>query len=141
VRALELHPDKCSTLNCEKREVERKFCRLQRAKEILLDTDRRRDYDRWRQSGLHVSYRKWCNLNEGASGGGGLHTSIHWFGNRDRVPALLGSEQIENGADKRSSARVDQTIPTSCKQNPQLLFRRTTEHANSLLQQFRNYEI
>ena len=146
-----MHPDKKCTNPTEhlKEETEHKFCKLQRAKDILGDENKRRDYDRWRQSGLHFSYRKWCQLNEQ----GGLHTSIHWFGSRDRKHALMDCEgenqSLKTGAqddtadiNMNSTQNDVSTTPftergTSFEKD----FRQSNKQACSLLRQFRNYEI
>jgi len=39
-----------------------KFQTLQRAKEVLCDEASRRNYDRWRHSGLCMSYDSWRAL-------------------------------------------------------------------------------
>ena len=37
-----------------------KFAKLQRAKEVLTDPTSRQDYDKWRHSGMCMSYNDWC---------------------------------------------------------------------------------
>lgn len=41
-----------------------RFKKLQQAKDVLTDPAKRKDYDLWRQSGMAISYEKWCNMNE-----------------------------------------------------------------------------
>ena len=36
-----------------------KFAKLQKAKEILSDENKRKDYDHWRGSGLAIDYSQW----------------------------------------------------------------------------------
>ena len=48
----------CSTYLVEK------FKLLQKAKEVLTDTKKRADYDKWRRSGMAMSYKQWCSLND-----------------------------------------------------------------------------
>lgn len=156
VRVRELHPDKCGTTSCtssaesaeKKCAIDSKFCKLQRAKEILGDEKRRRDYDRWRQSGLHISYRKWCQLNES----GGLHNSIHWFGSaggRPCKPALCMPNQVDisetdtNATSSNSNGNWN-SQPISSPTETQFTTgdqHWSSEKETSLLKQFRNYEI
>ncbi len=56
LRARELHPDKNKG---EEVEVTDQFKRLQEAKETLTDPNRRADYDKWRTSGLAISWKEW----------------------------------------------------------------------------------
>ncbi|KAJ1654417.1 DnaJ sub C member 12 [Dispira simplex] len=61
-RALLHHPDK--RINGQTSDEE--FVRLTEAYKILSDNDQRKQYDRWRTSGLKLSYTKWCQLGEQA---------------------------------------------------------------------------
>ncbi len=58
VRALKLHPDK----NTGKSEcTTAEFSRLQRAKEILCDSEKRFLYDRWLGCGISVGFDEWSS--------------------------------------------------------------------------------
>jgi len=40
------------------------FKKLQVARDVLTDPIKREEYDRWRRSGMAVSYNKWKELGE-----------------------------------------------------------------------------
>ncbi|XP_011306810.1 J domain-containing protein [Fopius arisanus] len=66
--ALQYHPDK----NEGNKEAEAKFQQLKNAKEILCDPEKRSNYDKWRRSGVAISYKQWVSMNEH------VHQSMHW---------------------------------------------------------------
>ncbi|KAG7202168.1 hypothetical protein KM043_015850 [Ampulex compressa] len=68
VLALQYHPDK----NEGDKEAERKFQQLKNAKEILCDPEKRSNYDKWRNSGIAISYKQWLGMKEH------VHQSMHW---------------------------------------------------------------
>lgn len=68
VLALQYHPDK----NGGNKEAEAKFQQLKNAKEILCDPEKRSNYDKWRHSGISISYKQWLGMNEH------VHQSMHW---------------------------------------------------------------
>jgi DnaJ-class molecular chaperone len=60
ILAIKYHPDK----NAGDKEVEKIFQQLQEAKEILCNPEKRQMYDKWRNSGLQISYRNWIGMKE-----------------------------------------------------------------------------
>lgn len=60
VLALQYHPDK----NAGNKEAEEKFQKLKEAKEILCDPEKRANYDKWRSSGIAISYKQWVGMKE-----------------------------------------------------------------------------
>ncbi|XP_034938398.1 J domain-containing protein [Chelonus insularis] len=68
VRALLYHPDK----NEGDKEAEVKFQQLKYAKEILCDSEKRSNYDKWRNSGIAISYKQWVGMKEH------VQQSMHW---------------------------------------------------------------
>uniref|UniRef100_A0A1B0CQR3 Putative molecular chaperone n=1 Tax=Lutzomyia longipalpis TaxID=7200 RepID=A0A1B0CQR3_LUTLO len=60
VLALQYHPDK----NSGDKEAEAKFQQLKEAKEILCDPEKRANYDKWRHSGISISYKNWVGMKE-----------------------------------------------------------------------------
>ena len=68
---------------------------LQEAKDTLLDRARRTLYDKWRSSGLEISYKQWESLKET------VQTSMHWAS--PRAERCIGEGQ-EN---KYSHQRAD----------------------------------
>ncbi|XP_072398584.1 J domain-containing protein [Diabrotica undecimpunctata] len=68
VRALQYHPDK----NAGNKEAEQKFQLLNEAKEVLTDAQKRLNYDKWKNSGIAISYKQWLGMKEH------VHQSMHW---------------------------------------------------------------
>ncbi|XP_026477317.1 J domain-containing protein isoform X1 [Ctenocephalides felis] len=68
VLALQYHPDK----NDGDKDAEVKFQKLKYAKETLCDPERRSNYDKWRNSGIAISYKQWLGMKEH------VHQSMHW---------------------------------------------------------------
>lgn len=58
--ALQYHPDK----NAGNKEAEEKFQKLKEAKEILCDPEKRCNYDKWRNSGIAISYKQWVSMKD-----------------------------------------------------------------------------
>ncbi|XP_044263130.1 J domain-containing protein isoform X1 [Tribolium madens] len=102
VRALQCHPDK----NDGDKEAEQKFQLLKEAKEILCDPEKRANYDKWRNSGISISYKQWLGMKEH------VHQSMHWSTpkTKDRMletggssgPSSLGAGGI-SAAQRRAS--------------------------------------
>uniref|UniRef100_A0A0K8TNW3 J domain-containing protein n=1 Tax=Tabanus bromius TaxID=304241 RepID=A0A0K8TNW3_TABBR len=67
VLALQYHPDK----NRDK-DAEARFQKLKEAKETLCDPEKRANYDKWRHSGISISYKNWLGMKEH------VHQSMHW---------------------------------------------------------------
>merc|ERR1712154_566061 len=84
LRARQSHPDKDG--NKEEFQV------LQEAKDTLLDRARRTLYDKWRASGLEISYSQWESLKET------VQTSMHWASPRTERTIPEGQENKENTA-------------------------------------------
>lgn len=57
---MKYHPDK----NSGDKEAEQKFQQLKEAKEILCDPEKRQNYDKWRNSGLQITYKNWVGMKE-----------------------------------------------------------------------------
>ncbi|KAK6627952.1 hypothetical protein RUM44_010434 [Polyplax serrata] len=71
VRALQYHPDK----NDGDKDAEAKFQKMkvgEEAKETLCDPEKRANYNKWRNSGISVSYKQWLGMKEH------VHQSMHW---------------------------------------------------------------
>ncbi|KAL7730435.1 hypothetical protein ACLKA6_016663 [Drosophila palustris] len=66
--ALQYHPDK----NSGDKDAEAKFQLLKEAKETLCDPERRAVYDKWRNSGISMSYKQWLGMKEHVG------QSMHW---------------------------------------------------------------
>nr|XP_022904996.1 J domain-containing protein isoform X3 [Onthophagus taurus]XP_022904997.1 J domain-containing protein isoform X4 [Onthophagus taurus] len=97
IKALQLHPDK----NKGDKEAEAKFQLLKEAKEVLCDPERRNNYDKWRGSGISISYKQWLGMKEH------VHQSMHWSTpkTKDRMlPETGGSGPSSLGAGGVSAA-------------------------------------
>lgn len=115
-KALQLHPDK----NPNNPEAEVKFQKLQEAKDVLLDPQKRRKYDKWRRSGLRIPFQQYLNINV---------TSLHWVTKCTKEPMLMESE---HGPSAKGPNPQDSQEVLSAWRN---------EKASDLLKKFRNYEI
>uniref|UniRef100_A0A182M4C2 J domain-containing protein n=1 Tax=Anopheles culicifacies TaxID=139723 RepID=A0A182M4C2_9DIPT len=56
--------DLYALLNCSETSTE--------AKEILCDPEKRASYDKWRNSGIQISYKNWLGMKEH------VQQSMHW---------------------------------------------------------------
>uniref|UniRef100_A0A131X9B4 Putative molecular chaperone dnaj superfamily protein n=1 Tax=Hyalomma excavatum TaxID=257692 RepID=A0A131X9B4_9ACAR len=116
VKALKFHPDK----NPGDPEAARQFQNIQEARDVLLDPEKRKKYDKWRKSGLSMSFQQYVNLNV---------TSLHWVTKKTKEPMLMDSCH-----QAPLQTRVDDSSDV-------LLNWRSKEPADELLRKFRNYEI
>nr|CAI5863859.1 unnamed protein product [Callosobruchus analis] len=60
VRALQYHPDK----NEGNKEAEQKFQLLNEAKDVLCTPEKKCLYDKWKNSGIAISYKQWLGMKE-----------------------------------------------------------------------------
>lgn len=58
---------------------------LQHAKETLLDPAKRANYDKWRNSGINISYKNWLGMKE----------HVHQV-NEKYIPGIHNMQQINN---------------------------------------------
>ncbi|KAH3861632.1 dnaJ homolog subfamily C member 12-like [Dreissena polymorpha] len=137
-RVLHCHPDK------HPGEVDKaaEFERIQTAKDVLTDDEKRQNYDKWRHSGISIPFSKWCNMR------GAVHTSMHWATPKKET-MLEGSchlaemEQTHSHViDSKCEDLNDVFTATdrySMKTVPSTPWQR--EPASEMLRKFRNYEI
>lgn len=140
VLALQYHPDK----NDGDKEAQAKFQLLKQAKETLCDPEKRANYDKWRNSGISISYKQWLGMKEH------VHASMHWstLKTKDRMLA-------ESGEASGSQSQADGVPPPGVHN----VHRRASEGGanlqwgtrgqvnwkpdapNEVISKFRNYEI
>jgi DnaJ family protein C protein 12 len=108
IRALSCHPDK----HPDDVEAEDKFKCLQEAKNILTDPESRRNYDKWLNSGINVSFESWLAMNRKGQ-------AFHW---------------VKQSVTKQMIQSKDQTGEESST-------RWQRQEGNDTLSKFRNYQI
>ena len=112
----------------DKLKMEKQFCQLQKAKEILTDDLLRKDYDKYLQSGLTISYEKWRKIVKDCS-----HNSIHWCNSNRNAPRALTQSFVGNFPDNVwDNSKKDDKLET---------WRQSSKQSNDLLNKFRNYQI
>ncbi|KAM6182703.1 dnaJ homolog subfamily C member 12 [Erethizon dorsatum] len=163
IRALECHPDK----HPEDPKAVEAFQKLQKAKEILTNEERRARYDHWRRSQISVPFQQWEALNDS------LKTSMHWAvrGKKDLMleePDQTHTKKIKNeegneqgdikeeelgSTTEKMKQKESESIEKSVfPQNPDspsfsdvnswhFRFRWSGDAPSELLRKFRNYEI
>ena len=124
---------------------------LQEAKDTLLDRARRTLYDKWRSSGLEISYKQWESLKET------VQTSMHWASPRTErcIPEGQENKHSDPRADKENTAGgqdQDQDQPLGAEAERGGRLRRQDSchptivmvnkcNQEELRRKFRNYEI
>ncbi|XP_067933974.1 J domain-containing protein-like [Watersipora subatra] len=125
IRALKEHPDK--NIGDESSSVET-FQLLQEAKEVLTNPEKRMNYDKWRNSGIAMSYKQWCGLNEST------RTTMHWASKPQTKPMIKAEE-----TPRQALAPAISTVSAPDYIVGGAVWKR--ERGNDLLDKFRNYEI
>ncbi|XP_052819089.1 dnaJ homolog subfamily C member 12-like [Mya arenaria] len=145
-RVLSCHPDKHPG-NAEKAA---EFERIQTAKEILTDDERRQNYDKWKHSGISVTFSNWCGMRDA------VHTSMHWASPKKET-MLEGTEsqqqQQQQQQQEGQGTNIIQVDENQEPAHPDFLgaakldeakradFGWKREPASDVLRRFRNYEI
>ncbi|XP_071953314.1 J domain-containing protein-like [Antedon mediterranea] len=121
IRALKYHPDK----NPGDATAAEEFSKLQQARDILVHPKKRKQYDTWLSSGLHIPYAEWARMKES------VKTSMHWsvVKTDPMIESTTKESQPEDFADKMSVN--DQGSAAG--------WRRQTK--NDIIKKFRNYDI
>lgn len=112
LKAISCHPDKNPDSNATQ-----KFALLQVAKEVLTDSERRKDYDMWRNSGINIPYRKWKSMRDS------MKMSMHW-GYRKHEAMLESSGKVSGN--------------NECLEEDE---RNVLNSREEMRRKFRNYEI
>ncbi|XP_037661078.1 dnaJ homolog subfamily C member 12 [Choloepus didactylus] len=163
IRALECHPDKHPG---NSKAVET-FQKLQKAKEILMNEERRAHYDQWRRSQISMPFQQWEALSDS------VKMSMHWAvrGKKDRMleesdhahtskieneeqneQREIKKEELGSTTEKMEQKESESPEKSFSPQNPgspgfsdgnywHLRFRWSGDAPSELLRKFRNYEI
>ncbi|XP_014253103.1 J domain-containing protein [Cimex lectularius] len=128
-RALQYHPDK----NEGDKEAEAKFQKLKEAKEILTDPEKRKNYDKWLNSGIAISYKQWLGMKEH------VHQSMHWmtFKTKDRMLEGEGAGSGKAPPANRRASEGGANIHWGARSNVQW----DSQASSDVVNKFRNYEI
>ncbi|KAI4491019.1 hypothetical protein M0802_010522 [Mischocyttarus mexicanus] len=140
--ALQYHPDK----NAGDKEAEAKFQKLKNAKEILCDPEKRSNYDKWRHSGISISYKQWLGMKEH------VHQSMHWSTPKTKDRMLPDGSNVGTGVDgEGSSGNIKVQAPNAHRRaseggaNIYYGTRRDvdwdSQASSEVVNKFRNYEI
>ncbi|XP_077634753.1 dnaJ homolog subfamily C member 12 isoform X1 [Crocuta crocuta] len=162
-RALECHPDK----HPENSKAVETFQKLQKAKEILTNTESRARYDHWRRSQMSMPFHQWEALSDS------VKTSMHWAvrGKKDLMleesdqihtnkieneeqneEREIKKEELDSTTEKIEQKESESLEKSFSPQNPDspifsdvnswhLRFRWSGDAPSELLRKFRNYEI
>ncbi|KAF2894495.1 hypothetical protein ILUMI_11695 [Ignelater luminosus] len=93
VRALQYHPDK----NEGNKEAEEKFQKLQEAKDTLCDPAKKLNYDKWKNSGITISYKQWLGMKE--------HVHQYITGKENIVADTLSRAPLHSGFQTKEEQR------------------------------------
>lgn len=134
VQSVKWHPDK----NPDNPEAVEKFQKLQKAKEILCDPEKRALYDKWRKCGIAMSFESFLNINKVG------HTSIHWVSKKkkDLMLELPNSSETSAGCVDADACCCPQLLQGRDSASEMLRkFRTYGDAENEVLRRFRNYEL
>ncbi|GLG99304.1 J domain-containing protein [Gryllus bimaculatus] len=133
-QALQYHPDK----NEGNKEAEAKFQKLKEAKETLCDPEKRKNYDKWRNSGIAISYKQWVGMKEH------VHSSMHWstLKTKDRMLPEAGEGGSVRGGPATSAAhRRASEGGANIHWGARGTVQWDSEAPSEVVSKFRNYEI
>lgn len=134
VLALQHHPDK----NAGDKDAEVMFQKLKDAKEILCDPERRANYDKWRSSGIQISYKNWVGMKEH------VQQSMHWATPKTKDRML---PETAGGAGSGLSAGQPNPAHRRASEGGAALYyggrkgEWGQENPSEVVNKFRNYEI
>ncbi|XP_013875373.1 dnaJ homolog subfamily C member 12 [Austrofundulus limnaeus] len=139
IRALACHPDK----HLDNPRAVADFQKLQEAKDVLCDEEKRKNYDLWKRSGVAVPFHDWQALKDC------VKTSVHWAVRTKKEPMLENCKpdapEAPQAEERRCQKEASQTSayedePSSSDYVHQR-FRWASDSPSDLLQKFRNYQI
>ncbi|XP_065342643.1 J domain-containing protein-like [Cloeon dipterum] len=131
-RALQLHPDK----NDGDKESEARFQLLKEARDVLTDPEKKTLYDKWRGSGIAISFKQWMNMKDS------VQQSMHWSipKTKDRMleeGSSTGGVAAVAREDKRRASEGGPNIRWGVKGSVPW----KSESPSEVVSKFRNYEI
>ncbi|KAL7075142.1 hypothetical protein ACQ4LE_005950 [Meloidogyne hapla] len=92
-KALQLHPDKINSENISEDEIKENFQKLQFAKDILTNPQKRKHYDLWMDVGFsEFSLQDWMNNQEK------IQQTLHW-GQQKEQGKLTGISKCNDRGD------------------------------------------
>ncbi|KAK7901711.1 hypothetical protein WMY93_018480 [Mugilogobius chulae] len=142
IRALACHPDK----HLDNPTAVTDFQKLQEAKEVLCDEEKRQNYDIWKRSGVAMTFHDWQALKDS------VKTSMHWAMKTKKEPMLeppasdlptssQTKHQFDCVEDHVDDQEGDSTLTEPLRDYYHMRFRWDGDSPSNLLQKFRNYEI
>jgi len=151
IRALKCHPDKHPG---DTKALEQ-FQKLQEARDILLDSEKRQKYDKWRQSEMCIPYKQWLSMSSRCA------TTMHWAKPKEQTMIECGEQQKQAemerdlgtatgtataagssssyGAEIKWVSSSSSTSRTTPSDHQQFVWR--PEKTTSVYSKFRNYKI
>ncbi|KAJ8022669.1 DnaJ-like subfamily C member 12 [Holothuria leucospilota] len=129
--ARDLHPDK----NPNDPNAAEKFSKIQKARDILVNESSRADYDKWRRSGLTISYDMWLAAH------GSTHVSLHWA--LKKKPQLALEDSCPGNSSQDISYITQEDYSPSLFKPQQSYYHDFgwQRDSNELLTKFRSYQI
>ena len=126
VRVRECHPDKVTDPEM-KSKAEVTFMSLNKAHSILKDPESRNVYDKWRRSGLKISFEQFQELQAR------FRSSMHWT-SQAKQPAIATAEMDQVVEGRRQSTDTNHNHLSQFRSNQQ-------STSADLLSRFRTYRM
>ncbi|KAL5473448.1 hypothetical protein EMCRGX_G027933 [Ephydatia muelleri] len=131
--ARRFHPDKVEGSE-EKKEAERFFVKLEKARTVLLDPRMRELYDQWRGVGMCVSFDDWVALQSR------VHASMHWTVEK-HTPSLQETSEGDQHVPSHHGNQGHTSLGKGDGSDPLKEFRQESASCSELVNRFRNYGI
>ncbi|GFR78952.1 DnaJ homolog subfamily C member 12 [Elysia marginata] len=142
-RVLDCHPDK----HPDNKEAHEKFAQLSKAKDTLLNPEKRKDYDKWRGSEIAIPYDTWRSMAH-------VKTSMHWGVHKPQtaindLPGGVQANQtsqtcmVKKEEDSENLQQLKEQMKFTLRENPNptRINGWDRDTSNPMLQKFRNYQI
>lgn len=135
--ALLYHPDK----NQGDKKAEKEFQLLKHAKEVLCDPEKRRNYDKWKSSGIAISYKQWENMKDS------VHQTMHWSTPKTKDRMLPDASEQPGGSPGHTGGHSANAHRRASEGGANIYYgaRRDlgwkSEAPSEVVNKFRNYEV